>query len=197
MWLGAIGLVLIVALGLLAYGQLTNSQSGLTAATKLTVGGNTARQAFAPAAKLAEQWQQDARLTSVSGQLSAVGQGSGNKIEWGFQFFSPATQEMALVAVNDGEARMVRSPMLSPYKLPTFSLDEWLVDSNQALQTWWERGGDSLVKQYTQVDIVMQLRISREQGSQPVWAVAGVIAGKNTTLTIFVNASDGSVIDVR
>jgi hypothetical protein len=197
MWLGAIGLVLIVAVGLLVYGQLTHAPSQLTATTKLTVSGDTARQAFAPAAELAAQWQQDARLSSVSGKLAAVGKGSGGEVEWGFQFFSPATQEMAVVAVSGGKARMVRPPMLSPYSLPTFSADEWLIDSDQALQTWWERGGHSMVKQYGQVDAVMRLRISKEQGSQPVWAVAGVMIGKNTTLTIFVNASDGSVVDAK
>jgi hypothetical protein len=197
MWLAAIGLVLIVAMGLLAYGQLTNSQSGPTAVTELTVGGDTARRAYASAAEMAAQWQQDARLAGVSGQLPAVGRRTGNEVEWGFQFFSPATQEMALVAVNDGQARMVRPPMLSPYKLTTFSPDEWLVDSDRALQTWWERGGDSMVRQYAQVDAVMRLRASKERGGQPVWVIAGVVVGKNTTLAISVNAVDGSVVDVE
>jgi hypothetical protein len=195
-WLAAIGLVLIVALGLLAYGQLTSAPSQ-TVVTKLTAGGDTAHQAFPPADELAVQWQQDARLVGVSGQLPTIGKGSGNEIEWGFQFFSPATQEMAVVVVSGGEARMVRPPMLSPYRLSTFSSDEWLIDSDQALQTWWEHGGDSLVKQYSRVNAVIRLRISEEWGSQPVWVIAGVVADKSTVLTLFVNASDGSVIDAR
>lgn len=193
-WLTAIGLALIVALGLLVYGQLTNSASRPAETTDLAVSGDTARRAYGPAAELAAQWQQDARLASVSGQALAIGKKSGNEVEWGFQFFSPSTQELTLVAVSGGEARMVRPPMLSPYTLSTFSLDEWLIDSDQALQTWWERGGYSMVKQYTQVDAAMQLHISKELGSQPVWVIAGVAANKNTTLTIFVNASDGSLV---
>ncbi|MBN1977296.1 MAG: hypothetical protein JW918_07840 [Anaerolineae bacterium] len=189
-----IGLALIVALGLLAYGQLTNSASRPTGTTDLALSGDTARRAYAPAVELALEWQQDARLASISGQALSIGKKSGNEVKWGFQFFSPSTQELALVAVSGGEARMVRPPMLSPYKLSTFSPDEWRIDSDQALQTWWERGGYSMVKQYTQVDAAMQLRISEELGSQPVWVIAGIAANKNTTLTIFVNASDGSLV---
>jgi hypothetical protein len=193
-WLTAIGLALIVALGLLAYGQLANSASRPAGTTSLAVSGDTARQAYAPAVELAVQWQQDARLASVSGQALAIGKKSGNEVEWGFQFFSPSTQRLAVVAVSGGEARMVRPPTLSPYKLSTFSPDEWPIDSDQALQTWWERGGYSMVKQYAQVDAAMQLRISEELGSQPVWVIAGVAANQNTTLTILVNASDGSLV---
>jgi len=193
-WLTAIGLALIVALGLLAYGQLTNSASRPAGATDLALSGDTARRAYTPAVELALEWQQDARLAGVSGQALAIGKKSGKEVEWGFQFFSSSTQELALVAVSGGEARMVRPPMLSPYKLSTFSPDEWRIDSDQALQTWWEHGGYSLVKQYAQVDAAMQLRVSEELSSQPVWVIAGVAANKNTTLTIFVNASDGSVI---
>ncbi len=193
-WLTAIGLALIVALGLLAYGQLTNSASRPAGATDLALSGDTARRAYTPAVELALEWQQDARLASVSGQALAIGKESGKEVEWGFQFFSSSTQELALVAVSGGEARMVRPPMLSPYKLSTFSPDEWRIDSDQALQTWWERGGYSMVQQYAQVDAAMQLRISEELGSQPVWVIAGVAANQNTTLTIFVNAGDGSLV---
>jgi hypothetical protein len=193
----AIGLGLFVALGLLAYGQLTDSASRPARSTELTVSGDTARRAFAPAAEMAAQWQPDAGLAGISGQLLMVGKKPGDEIEWGFQFFSPSTQELALVAVSGGKARMVRPPMLSPYKLSTFSADEWPVDSDRALQTWWEQGGDVMVKQHAQVDAAIQLRTSEELGRQPVWAIAGVVADENMTLTIFVNASDGSVVDLR
>jgi hypothetical protein len=192
-----IGLVLIFALGLLAYGQLTNSASRPMGTAKLAVGGDTARQAFAPAAELAAQWQEDAGLAAVSTQLLAVGKGTGNDVEWGFQFFSPSTQKLALVAVSGGKARMVRPPMLSPYTLSTFSLEQWPIDSDRALQTWWDHGGDSMVKQYAQVDAKMQLRVSEDLGNQPAWVVAGIVANRNTTLTLFVNAGDGSVVDLR
>jgi hypothetical protein len=196
-WLMGIGLVLIFALGLLAYGQLVDSASRPMGTTKLAVSGDTARQAFAPAAELAAQWQEDAGLTAVSTQLLAVGKGTGNDVEWGFQFFSPSTQKLALVAVSGGKARMVRPPMLSPYMLSTFSLEQWPIDSDRALQTWWDHGGDSIVKQYAQVDAKMQLRVSEDLGNQPVWVVAGIVANRDTTLTLFVNAGDGSVVDLR
>jgi hypothetical protein len=194
-WLLAIGLLLVVAFGLLAYGQLTNTAPQATGLEKLTTGGDTALRAFASAAELAAQWQPDARLAGVSGQQLAVGRRAGNEIEWGFQFFSPSTQQLALVAVSGGKARMVRPPALTPYPMSTFAPEEWRVDSDQALQAWWERGGNSLVAQHAQVDVVMQLRVLKEKGNHPVWTVAGVAAGTNTPLTILVDAGDGAIAD--
>jgi hypothetical protein len=194
LWLPAIGLLLVVAFGLLAYGQLTNTSSQSMGLEKLTIGGDTARRAFVSAAEMAAQWQQDARLAGVSGQQLAAGKRAANEIEWGFQFFSPSTQQLALVAVSGGKARMARSPALTPYPVSTFASEEWHVDSDQALQAWWERGGASLVAQNAQVDVMMQLRVLKEKGNRPVWTVAGAAAGTNTTLTILVDAGDGAIV---
>lgn len=186
-----LGLILFTAMGLLIYGQLTESAS--SAPSSAPVGGmGSARQAFAPAARLAAQWQRDGRLAVVSSQWSAVGLPSSGNVLWTFQFFSPSTQRLALVVVEDGVARMLREG-LSPYVLPTFSPEDWRVDSGQAWQTWWDRGGRHLMTRGVGVDVVMQLRASGK-GDHPLWSVTGLIAGTDSAFTLVVDASDGTVL---
>jgi hypothetical protein len=185
----SLGLILFAALGVLVYGQLAglavSSQSSGPAGS-----GGSARQAFAPAAALAAQWQEDARLAIVSGQWSAMGARPESDVQWSFQFFSPSTQRLALIVVDSGTARVLREG-LSPYVVPTFPLEEWRVDSDQARQTWWDRGGGSMVAQRPDADLLMQLRVPAEEGEHPVWSVAGLVAGTDSAFTVAVDATDG------
>jgi hypothetical protein len=153
----------------------------------------TARQALAPAAELAGQWQEDARMAAVSAFWSRVGMQLGGQAEWAFQFFSPSTRRLAIITVADGRAQMMRESA-SPYTVATFSAEEWKVDSDQALQTWWNRGGGTLVSRRPEIDLAMQLRPLDENG-QPVWSVVGSTAGTETAFTVVVSAADGTVVE--
>lgn len=157
---------------------------------------DTALQALGAAADAAHQWQEDARLVAVSGQWSAVGTETGVGGEWFFQFFSPATQRLALVGVSAGTARLVRES-LSPYELIVFSdsTDEWRVDSDQARQIWWERGGRSMVGQRPDADLMMQLSMHGDADKHPVWTVTGVIPGTTSAFTVQVDATDATLVE--
>ena len=180
--------VLGAAVGLMVYDRLIGS-----AATSPVAGvtGNqfTARRALAPAVELAGQWQEDAHLAAVSGHWPEV----EGQVEWAFQFYSPATRRLVLIAVADGTARIVRESV-SPYVVPTFTAQEWRVDSDQALQAWWDRGGKTLVARRPDVDLAMQLRVSEEAVGQPAWTVVGAIADTETAFTVLVNATDGTLV---
>jgi hypothetical protein len=193
-WLlvSGLGLVLLAVVGALLYGWWVRPAVPPPAA-QVAVGGVTARQAFTPAAELAGQWQEDARLAAVSGRWSAADMQVGGQVEWAFQFFSPVTQRLALIAVAAGTARMVRES-LSPYVVPTFSAAEWRVDSDRALQAWWERGGKVLIARRPDAELALQLHVPGA-GGQPVWTVVGLIAGTDTAFTVVVNATAGTLIE--
>ncbi len=188
----SLGLLTVVVM-LLLYDWLIRPTSS-PPAVGLAVSGVTAQESFDPAIKLAAQWQKDAHLAAVSGQWSKVGLQQRDEIEWAFQFFSPSTQRMALVTVTGETARLVRES-LSPYKMSTFSIKEWRVDSDQALQTWWASGGSTLVKQRPDTTLVMQLRISEGDDDAPVWMMSGFVSGMENALTVMVNASDGALVE--
>lgn len=193
MLLLGVGLILLVVVGLLFYGQLAGP-AAFSSVTGLASYGVTARQALAPAAEFAAQWREDAQLAVASCHRRAVGRQPEAEIEWAFQFFSPATQRLALVTVAGGKARMVREG-LSPYVVPTFSTEEWLVDSDQALQVWWDRGGSTVLEQRPDTDLAMELRVSDEGGEYPVWIVAGLVEGAENAFIVRVNATNGALVE--
>jgi hypothetical protein len=188
-----LGLILLAAVGALVYDRLLGP-AALPPAAGLTDSRVTARRAFAPAGKLAGQWQEDARLAVVSGYWAAVGLQPGGQFEWAFQFFSPSAQRLALITVADGAARMVRDSA-SPHPVPTFSTQQWRVDNDEALWTWWERGGEDLVAQRPDADLAMQLRMPDGGGEHPVWTVAGLVAGTETAVIVAVDAASGALVE--
>jgi hypothetical protein len=191
---GAI-LISLAMVGAVAYSWLvgTTKPSQAEALAPGLAGSETrALRALAPATHLATQWQADARLSGVSGQQLEINQPAEKGIVWTFQFFSPSTQRLAIVAVEDGTARMVRPPALSPYSVPVFPDETWQVDSDTALLEWWNRGGRNMVNKYPRVDLMVQLRLSQES-DRPTWMVAGVASGTNTSFAILVDATDGTV----
>ena len=191
LWL-LFGLVLLVIVGTLIYGWLVGPAASPAAGmAPQTV---TARQALAPAAELAGQWREDARLAAVSARWPAAQVQEGSQVEWAFQFFSPSTQRLALIVVAGGKARLVRES-LSPYPVSTFSPAEWRVDSDRALQVWWNRGGKDLVMRRPDADLAMQLRMPDGGGGQPLWTAVGSLAGTEAILIVTVNATTGVLVE--
>jgi hypothetical protein len=194
LWFLSLSLVLlVVVVGVVVYDRLI----GPTVPTPVSGVADdqvSARQAFALAAEVAGQWQEDARLAAVSGYRPAVGMQAGGQVEWAFQFFSAAAQQLALITVADGRARMVRESV-SPYAVPTFSAEEWRVDSDQALRAWWSQGGETLAARRPDVDVTMQLRVPDGGVGHPVWTVVGSVAGTETAFAVVVDATDGALVE--
>jgi hypothetical protein len=190
--LGLSLILLAVVVGVVIFDRLVQPTGPLPAASLPAI-QLTAREALAPAAEMAGQWQEDARMAAVSAFWSRVGILWGGQAEWAFQFFSPSTRRLAIITVVNGRARMVRESA-SPYMVTTFSAEEWNVDSDQALQTWWNRGGGALVSRRPEIDLAMQLRPLDESG-QLAWSVAGSTAGTEAAFTVVVSAVDGTVLE--
>jgi hypothetical protein len=192
LFLLGLGLLLLAVVGALVYGGLA-AKPGPVPVASLGGGSATARQAYTAAVEAAAQWQEDARLTAVSCHCPAVGLRSDEAFEWAFQFFSPSVRRLALVTATGEETRMVREND-APYEVPTFSTDDWRVDSDQALRAWWGRGGGSMVERRPDTDLAMQLRVSEEAGGSPAWTVVGLIGGTDTAFTVVVDATSGELV---
>jgi len=190
LWL-LLGLVLLTIVAALIFGLPVGPAVSPTAG--MAPGGVTARQAYAPAAELAGQWREDARLAAVYARWPVAKMQEEGRVEWTFQFFSPSTQRLSLIAVAGGQARLVRES-LSPYPLSTFSPEEWRMDSDRALQAWWNRGGEDLVARRPDADLAMQLRMPDEGGGQPIWTVVGSLSGTEATVIVAVNAATGVLV---
>ena len=197
LFLLGVGLALLAGVAVVAYAWLDTSVAvpGSPALPAwITGGGQTARQAYDVAGEAAAAWQGDARLAAVSGQRVSLGERQGEETQWSLLFYSPSTQRLAIIAVENGAARVMRES-LSPYRMVTFAVEDWRVDSDEAQGVWWQRGGNSMVAQRPDIDLLMQLRISGERGEHPVWTVTGVVAGTDSAFSVLIDAVDGSVIE--
>lgn len=175
-WVVIVALALAVALVLVAL-ILRSSGAGwetgqVEARPGELPGGVSARQAFSAAQAAAQGWQEDARPAIVSAHWRRERGRWPTAVAWTFQFYSPATQKMAVVLVEGGQARLFREDRV-PYPLLTFDEGRWRVDSPAALESWWGAGGSAFAARGREMDLLAQLRAS--DGNRPVWTITGII----------------------
>lgn len=150
-----------------------------------------AQTVFPIAQQQALRWQQDAQFSSAGIVWDDLGPGGILKRDrWTFHFYSPSQQRMAVIRVADGQAQQLRTALV-PNRLPAFPLEQWQVDSTQALQTWWEWGGGNFVRQHTHVAINLTLRLEPE-GTRPIWVVSGSASGQHWVVQL--DSRDGTVL---
>ncbi len=146
----------------------------------------TARSAYEQAQAAAQAWQADALLVSASAvwRKTSVAVLSW-PVAWNYQFYSPGTKKIYLIVVRDGQASGIRET-LSPYKLATVNIDQWQVDSHQALSAWLNGGGGGFMRQYTLIDI--QAKLSMQQ-DKLLWIISGTNALGTEGLDVVVEAA--------
>ena len=141
----------------------------------------------------ARSWQGDAQLSSATASWSfAQVDDLSGAAEWTFQFYSPGTHQLYVVSVGEELVSPITN-MLSPYELPVVSIEDWRVDSHQALGTWLTEGGAAFLAAYSVVDVSARLRHSQEGRLE--WSVVGVVRDSQTLHLVRVDASSGQVLE--
>jgi len=144
------------------------------------------------AQQAAQGWQADAYLSAVEIVWDDLGPGGILKRDrWSFLFYSPAQQQMATIRVVNGAAQRLRTG-LTPRPLPALPLEQWQIDSTQAFEAWWQRGGGDFVQRHAQVSISLKLRTMAEN-TDPIWTVAGSSTGQHHIVQI--DSLSGAVLD--
>jgi hypothetical protein len=150
-----------------------------------------ARSVLPIAESEAKRWQGDAQLTAVATVWDDLGPGGILKRDrWTFEYYSPSQKMMVVIRVTGGEAKQLRSTLL-PNRLPMLSLDRWLVDSTEAFQIWWDRGGGNFVQHHPQVAVSLKLRPEPE-GTRLLWIVTGSSSAEHWVVQI--DGEAGSVV---
>jgi hypothetical protein len=170
-----------------------------------------ARNALPAAQQEAARWQPDAQLASAEIVWDDLGPGGILKQDrWTFQFYSPSKQRMALVRVSDGQAQMFQEGLVVD-RLPALPLDQWQVDSPEALNSWWKHGGARFVRTHAQSQVSISLKIRTDPagststdpagstgmelgGTRPVWIIVGSASGEHWIVQL--DARDGSVLEL-
>jgi hypothetical protein len=185
-----LGVLIVVVLGVLgwALSQARRPQASSPtalpevappAAYRLPETPHSALNLYGQAEQAAQRWQADAALVSASASWSFVSLDDFSRAsDWTFQFYSPSTQRVYVVNVNQAEVSPMREA-LSPYSLSTIAVDEWQVDSYQALNAWLNRGGGTFIERHPVVDV--GIRLARPQDGAPMWTVFGLEGGGQAT----------------
>ncbi len=139
--------------------------------------GVSARQAYELAEAAALAWQPDARPATVSAHWRPRQGGWSSKVIWTFQFYSPSNRRLVVIVVDKGLTQLLQES-LSPYELPTFDVERWQVDSQEAVQIWWNNGGGAFHTTHSGVDLVARLQASEAGDGRPVWRVTGIAGGQ-------------------
>jgi hypothetical protein len=194
-WIVIMGLLLsiLAVFGILLFQlQVPDQPSTPPPPAFLLEDGAQARAVYPIAEQEALLWQQDAQLASADVVWDDLGPGGIlTRDRWTFEFYSPSQQQMAVIRVTSGQAKRLRTALL-PNRLVSLPLDQWQVDSTQALQTWWERGGGKFVREHDQVSISLKLRME-PKGTRSLWIVVGSAADQYWVAQI--DSKDGTLVE--
>lgn len=160
---GLLGLVIVVALlGIvfwtMARDQTSTAQTNGAAAGLQQPAGQTAQEAYDMALNEARDWSGDVQLLSASATWPAGASFVSGKTSWGFQFYSPAAQSTALIAVDGATARRLRSGPADASVAP-LNVDGWLVDSPQAVEIILNNGGQQFLQQAGPSSLTLTLNL--------------------------------------
>jgi hypothetical protein len=154
---------------------------------------HSARGYYPRADQAARTWQGDALLVSATASWSfARIDALDDPVDWTFQFYSPGTRQLYVVNVGETAVASIMST-LSPYELPTVSIDRWRLDSYEALSTWLNHGGANFLNRYSVVDVSARLRHAEDGRLE--WSVVGMVGDSQTFHLVRIDVASGEVID--
>jgi len=161
--------------------------------------GQTAKDLLPLAQNQATFWQADAQLVSVTARwekaaLKVVGQPT----TWTFRFYSPGLRRYYFVTVQaEGQVAGVSHGELVRRAPALLVLDQWVVDSPEAINLWLNYGGIQMLTEMPGIQVVAQLSTPNTPGSSPTWTVAGYDSASDSYHTVFINAQSGEVLKVK
>ena len=153
----------------------------------------SARKLYPLADQAARSWQADAQLVSATANWPFVDLDHFSEpVAWTFQFYSPGTQRIQVINIDGDQVGVLREA-LSPYPLPGVAVENWQLDSHQALKAWLNDGGGRFLSRHSVVDVTARLRHSEE--GQLQWVVVGAVRGEQEIQLTRVDAASGQVVE--
>lgn len=194
------GFTLVIVLAFVVGGQLLSRPA--TTEAMMTWPGKvyslpqvpySARGFYERAQQAATSWQSDAQLASAAATWPFVRLDHlSQPTTWTFQFFSPGTQSIYVVAVDEKNVTFIRSS-LTPYPLATMQVEQWRVDSYEALNTWLNQGGGRFLELRPAVDVIA--RLVAGDGNTIQWVVVGNVSGTDEAHVVRLDATTGQVTE--
>jgi hypothetical protein len=174
------------------------NRAGVSVGPAPSFAGQTAMVAYAAARNAALAWQPDAGLTSATAtwrqgaqrQELLPGQNS-----WAFTFYAPTAGRTAVIAVVDGQARLVSE---GPGSLAAAPLEAtgWRVDSPAAVAALMAAGGDAFLGDNPVSTLVATLSLGGNHG-RIEWFISLFGNHSDQSLSILLDATTGELLEIQ
>lgn len=159
--------------------------------------GQTAQVAYATAQQAAMAWQADALLISATAtwpQGASRDLMLSGKVDWGFTFYSPSTNGLAVYSVTGQQANLVTQGAADT-AVTAAELSGWQIDSPAVAATLLEQGGSAFIDQEGLVTLVMTLSTNTQTG-RIEWFASLVGNQTGNSLNLVMNGTSGEVIEI-
>jgi hypothetical protein len=133
-------------------------------------------------------WAPDAAILSCAADYSRKGQASD---AWRFQVYSAARGQIVATRIQGTEV-IVLHETTALFRQQPMPLDEWTLDSDEAIRIWWDNGGQAA---WNRPDSgVLHARLGPNKEHRLVWQMT-VTYGVNDALGFWeIAARDGAVL---
>ncbi|MCG3208752.1 MAG: hypothetical protein FOGNACKC_02364 [Anaerolineae bacterium] len=156
--------------------------------------GDTAKIVYLKALANAQSWSDDVALVALSTQwVNSTGSSLGQPGNWDFRFYSPRHKRLYFVVITP-EGKVLGRAHFRELRQGPLLVDptEWLVDSDEALRTWFNQGGGPFLQAYTENQVELLLRPT-SQGL--VWEVIGFSSDQSQMHYVPISANSGEVLN--
>ncbi len=158
----------------------------------------TARSQFPFTEDQIALWQPDAQLFTLSATWQKADINTiGAPVEWTYRFYSPGIKRLYFVTVSPEGHVMGTSHSERVYHPPQpIPVDRWQIDSSEALNIWLNHGGAGMLNAIPGIQVVAQLQLASPD-APPSWTIAGYDSLSKHYHTVFINAQNGEVIEIK
>ena len=157
----------------------------------------TAQMGYAVAQRRVLSWQNDAALLSSSATWSpgsSLEEILSGQVAWGFTFYSPASNQVAIVSVADNAAAFVNQQPASAALTP-LPVSGWRIDSDDVIQALFDNGGREFLQREGDSTLTITLTYN-PTASRVEWFVSLIAQRSGHSLTMLVNAADGAILEL-
>ncbi len=182
-------------------GPAANSATAVAQrAVQIAPTSETAHVAYAAAQLKAQEWQSDAQLLNASAtwEQGAVPQDFvDGATTWGFVFYSPSAQQIAMISVVENVASVV-STSAHQQETAVLQASGWNLDSADVIRSLLQSGGNDFLITHGVKTLALSILLYDEDGNGRMEWEASLISLQNGTAIIMrQDATTGEVLAVE
>jgi hypothetical protein len=160
--------------------------------------GDTAKVAYAKAQQTAAAWHPDAKLLNLSAtwpQGASIQDLQNGQATWGFTFYSPSAEQIAVISVVEENATIV-SQGEHTQTAPILEATGWNLDSSEVIGTMLNQGGSQFISDEGVITLMMMLDADNDTGDGRLeWQINLISLQNGRALKMLIDATSGEILE--